>query len=1000
MEKIVQDSSCSQSRGTRERQKTSLATKKVGDFDGMVPSPKVQQPINPAKVQSREIVKNFKKKNPLLSTKDYVSKYKGISDVVVEKVKEGFKCLVEIFHLYGLDRPRVFESISDFKGANVEAYFDKYADAIISNHKYHLRIQGSITKMLCYLNETKDESLWVSYFKYKTCAFFAFHEGQEIPPAPLGLVDKPGIIFFPEWVNSFKRKDAKKGRKMWLSFLMSMNQAKMGMPRDLKSSIEKAEKKCALHLTTEPPPLVDRIIMNRRPIVGDRSLLTPEDLDFHELDRIVVNKETMCRQLRRTCREMFQNSFYKEDLHYEPFFPSTSSNYNRTRGMMGAVGEIINFIRNDPELDAFFEKELLELKIQPVRFREELSRRYGDAGKYEQETFDKNAEHEESGISLTYSDVDFKILWRKLMDRLFEAAYIEDPRVEPLGLLEALKIRVISKGPPLLYTLLKPLQKFLWAELKKQQAFTLIGTPITVDLIDKVIGRMSEDQIVINGDYKASTDNLHSWVSECLANELVDILNENAVNNPNENCFFIDIRLREMLLRSLIHHKFEIDGQWKDQKEGQLMGSITSFPFLCLANACFCRWALELADKREYRLTNRPGGGPRAPLLINGDDCTLRGDRRFLRDNWEKITSFGGLTSSVGKTFYSLPQRPICMINSVAFDYNFETLHWEERKYVNMGILLGQKRSIGAAGNQNNSVSYGAMGELHRELYRQSPPEIWTSVSSRFIYFNANVLKQYPNIPWDMPEYLGGPGLVPSKPYSELDLRCATLLKMNMREGGGFHKPRLAVRKVLPSVEWKLHELVRQRLAPFESDVGGTSNFRTLRNLNGYEYGVKNLEEVDLYSDFIADMNELCPFENLEENYSRLYKYIVVETLFRNYPSDLHDIHAALPPRMQRILDKGKFTMDKDGNTTFRSKLLTMLCYSDEQVVEEYTRKGNNLAWRNVIRDAYNVQSMVPLQQHEVAHEKKDFVIPVSSFSLYGDIRSTVDEFIAAGMMV
>jgi len=148
------------------------------------------------------------------------------------------------------------------------------------------------------------------------------------------------------------------------------------------------------------------------------------------------------------------------------------------------------------------------------------------------------------------------------------------------------------------------------------------------------------------------------------------------------------------------------------------------------------------------------------------------------------------------------------MINSVAFDYDLDSHTWEERKYVNMGILLGKKRSIGKGQGKLDQVSYDELGTLHRELNRQCPKEIWPSVSSRFIYYNANTLKKCPNIPWSMPEYLGGPGLVPKDPYSEEDLRCATILKMNMKGDHQYHNSKLRVGKTSSIAEWKLHEVV------------------------------------------------------------------------------------------------------------------------------------------------------------------------------------------------
>lgn len=951
------------------------------DLGGLVPYPKVQSQVNPGKINNRELYGKFKIENPVLSISDLVLKYKGVPETIVKKVVEGFECLAEIYHLYGLERIKQVPSLDDYEGRH-RSYFDKYIDVLKANHLYKKRKHDAVTKLLSYLVKSGDSSLWVSYFKYKTCAFFSAFEGQEIPPPPVGLVDDdPRIIFFHTWVNSFKRKSEKKdNRKMFLSFLMSINQAKMGMPRDVESSILKAEIKCATHLTTIPPPLVDQILEIRRDLFKDnRTTIPQEEIDFHEVKKVVISKQTICNQLKRTVREMYEGCRYTVNDHYEPFYPSTSSNYNRTRGAMGAVGVVMQFIIDDEELHEFLDRELIKMSIQPVIFKQEITRKYGDRGIEAQTLIDPD--HEVIGNAINFFDEEFKAVWVKLFDKLFLKAYEEEPYVEPLGLLEALKIRVISKGPPFLYTVLKPLQKFLWGVLKKNSVFQLIGTPITVELINSIIGPIEDNDILVNGDYKASTDNLHSWVSECLANELCDVLNENAqnplywdVSNPS---FIISPRFREMLIRSLIHHKFQIDGEWKEQQEGQLMGSITSFPFLCLANAAFCRWALELANDREYRLTNRfIARIPRAPLLINGDDCTLKGDRRYLRKCWEMVTSFGGLTSSVGKTFFSRPERPICMINSVAFDYDFLSQTWFERKYINMGILLGKKRSVGK-GNDKDQVSYGELGTLHRELFRQCPSEVWPQVSSRFIYYNANTLKSCPNIPWDMPEYLGGPGLVPNKPHSEEDLRCATLLVMNMKSCGGFHSKRLAVGKHTSLQDWVLHQVVKERIEPWANSIGGEANFQVLRNLNGFEYGIKSITEIDLFADWESQINDLCPWESLEDNYSKLYKYLVIETLFRNVASDVYTKDNDFMHNLEEAKERKK---QKHG-------------FIQEQKREQKVLRQNIRSWNNVLKDIYNLEGVVVLKDHEIAHEKKDFVTPVVSFSIYKDFTTVFPDW-------
>ncbi len=115
------------------------------------------------------------------------------------------------------------------------------------------------------------------------------------------------------------------------------------------------------------------------------------------------------------------------------------------------------------------------------------------------------------------------------------------------------------------------------------------------------------------------------------------------------------------------------------------MGSIVSFPILNIANAALCRLSLEESDhkRRKFRLTNQayPKSGKIAPLRVNGDDCLLRGHKTRLRVSWEENTAFAGLSSSIGKTYFS----PIfCTINSKIYEFDVTTGKWVEQKYVNL----------------------------------------------------------------------------------------------------------------------------------------------------------------------------------------------------------------------------------------------------------------------------------------------------------------------------
>jgi hypothetical protein len=473
--------------------------------------------------------------------------------------------------------------------------------------------------------------------KYKITADFSHSESQPIPAKPVGFDEietTPGIILRGLYQTRRKKMTKLNRRSLSYSVLMS----KKGMPRANADLIRKAEEKTLEALTTPPGPLPRDMVMD-----GARA--------YHFLD-----KASMIEQLERTVDEMFGDLQLPVEELSKPFFPSTSANYMRSRSECGAVGELLEEVLRD-----CVREELLTFRYVTVDCYHEQSRVFGPLRATEQESldalFEEGGEEVLTTLGVHMDGSRLERRWRKMYWKIFKLAINEDPLVEPVGLAEALKIRVISKGPVYLYTALKPIQRFMWTVLKRNPVFELIGTPVTEKIITKCLGDMNlyPKDVIISGDYKASTDNLHRWVSEAIARRIAFCLRKNGQ--------FSDI-LEELLVRSLIDHIFvDRDGCRFAQKEGQLMGSVTSFPVLCIANAAMCRWAMEVASGRTYHLDSR------IPLRVNGDDCVFRGPQDLLPLFWEEITKYGGLESSVGKTYYS---RKFAVINSVLYDIVYD----------------------------------------------------------------------------------------------------------------------------------------------------------------------------------------------------------------------------------------------------------------------------------------------------------------------------------------
>lgn len=805
---------------------------------------------------------------------------------------------------------------------------------------------------------------WKDFFKYKINAFFSSVMGQEVPPAPKFLDQFPDLIS-PSFLYYGRGKRfvwrLSKDKLKYQSFAQSIAQSKKAAPAVSKDMVHDAEVSCWKHLTTERLDIPEFVIKT------NHSIFVPEhgkDVDFISVNwngreiksewEHPINRDTICFQLRRTIREIFAGKAPTWDELTKPFVPSTSSQYNFSRKKMGAIGTFL-----DNSVIQGYDKTInfVSHSLGPVQLKKELTELYGKAGIEDQERIDNDFENVmvKDTIGLHFNGEQLEKLWKDFIyPNLLSEAFKEQPRTIVIGLPEPLKVRCITAGPALTYTALKPMQKWLWRTLKSESVFQLIGTPVTSDIVWKQLGKLGLDEEFISGDYKASTDNLHSWVSECLLDELIKVWKESTVQ---EDTFHQNIELFNVLMkRALTGHLIlnpemndlyrEDPGAVRDedflpQKEGQLMGSIISFPFLCLANAALCRYSMEVSEFKNLKLVDRYiPGYTTARLLVNGDDCVFPGRISNCFNNWKSITSFGGLESSVGKTFRA---REFLTINSVQYSYFDESYGWDgvakdfsydEVKYVNMGLVYAQKKD-GVRGKP-----FYRLGSLHRDLKRTCPDELFEKATSLFLkkamevkfrtktddkgksmrddngkklkvenYFGSILNAQ---VPWYMPEWLGGLGLIPTKnklsnyekKAGKWDLKVAGFIRSNMQNDD--YRPR----NILDTAEWRFHSLVNQQLAEYAF-------------LDGQNFG-----EVE-YDGTVRVLGE---------EFQKLYTLTVVQQLLTHSGEDL------------RILSN---LLDED-------KMLRSACLHNQRIWSKLRTKGG-------------IGDSVPAIYEDLSSERKDF---------------------------
>jgi hypothetical protein len=675
--------------------------------------------------------------------------------------------------------------------------------------------------------DIKGADPWIKVVKYKLSAFFSYHISEkdkehiqdDLPPCIFSenVIDKPNILIGGKFHRWFLRLKYGACRSCFVSFLATvLIGIKKGCPRASEDGLFSAQLETFEKLTKVP------------------AYPWPED---ETRDEFLGSLDTA---IDRVVDEVFSHVRVTKKQLMKMNFPSTSANYIRSRSEHGGVAEILNELANSR----------FDVPIPLVR---EGWKRTFDEVKMDWE-LKKVLMWDAEGVAESERQQEIAF-WRMLL-----AARAEDNIVDTVALPEALKIRVITKGSPRRAYVLKPLQKFLHTHLRKHRVFSLIGETVTPELIFDRIGRLLPGEKFLSGDYKDATDGLFSRFSERAANRILSHIFSDWPDDE-ESLNFISI-YSSLFLESLTRHsvqrpkrELEGDDEFLPQRNGQLMGSITSFPILCIVNAAICRTAMEYDKNRKISLK-------KIRLIVNGDDCLFPCGERGL-SMWKWVCGQYGMKPSVGKFYYN---GRYLNINSTSYSYDpdrpqgavVETLQgmnirsmvnpYEHVKFINFGLLLMKKRSGGAKGVEDIFSKHGSFAANSRDLMNSCPEFCKSSVYQCYLKRFDRFVKHHklPSVPWFIPQKWGGMGLVPGGGYGtsereEWNHRIVHQMKM---DGKKFAIPR-------KDVLWTCHQTIEKSI---ENEL----------SLN---------ETTPVEHDFAPEMSED------DTDYSRLYGHVVFKTM-------------------------------------------------------------------------------------------------------------------------
>lgn len=356
-------------------------------------------------------------------------------------------------------------------------------------------------------------------------------------------------------------------------------------------------------------------------------------------------------------------------------------------------------------------------------------------------------------------------------------------RTEVHVVLEPAKARIITAGPCTTYHRVRLFQKEIFNILSRHPTFQLVGRPLDESVMEwfsKQVRYGRDGRYYLSGDYSGATDNLHPELIKAAADELCKRLGLSDGDSELYKRSLSDHLIQYPKMSHPDHVAKFCDLDEDDEprtyepKEGQqvwgqLMGSPSSFPILCIVNAAVNRFFYE--STLGVRTTTIRGKNVRCyhkyrlseiPMLINGDDILMSIDPSTY-EKWWKLVRTCGLEPSLGKNYIS---DKFAMINSQLWMENRDCFgshsFWKFRPFVQLGLLCGQSKVLsdtrrpdeqtGRAGDLISNADCllkGFKGEDRERLY-----SLWLKINKEKI--NDVTL---PGQNWFVPRQLGGLGL-------------------------------------------------------------------------------------------------------------------------------------------------------------------------------------------------------------------------------------------------
>lgn len=591
----------------------------------------------------------------------------------------------------------------DAKVARVNALLHGISLILRHHSAPHVVVKSLRTQLTDYL-VVDEEERFLKRAKYVILLPMSRYLKNEEPPK----ADEPFTFSgrFNRWARQRLNCYSKKNTHLWYSFLQSKRAGLPVTPEIVLSNFQKHRRQME-----QPDPLREGC-----------------ELDEELLNEVLENLAPILHKLRKVLnselRDFFRNP--QREIHKG----SESASFESSRKTGGQAGQL---------------RALMD--VSGIREKEALF------GTVETPGLSKGPRGVTSNtVSMSLARFgelqDLEEILEDEVQRFVDGPIRLDAKVE--AVLEPFKVRTISKGESLPYYLAKRMQLSLHGAMRKMNCFRLIGAPLNpADLLEirnqtNVFMDASEANW-LSIDYSAATDGLSASLSSAIMKELLG------------NLYFENPGLYNMMLSVLAPHFIRypkvagVQLEPVEQRNGQLMGSVLSFPILCLANL-----GLYLTVRKRTHewapLRNLLGS-----VLVNGDDMLYIGTR----DEWDLHTELGkriGLEMSAGKAYY---HSAYANVNSTSVNMNLKQPNSDpvEVKFLNVGLMQGQHKVLGKVGSDDEVKEHPTISVID-EVVRGSLPGRQKDIFFQYCAMHSSEIKKEAggrNL--FIPKVLGGMGV-------------------------------------------------------------------------------------------------------------------------------------------------------------------------------------------------------------------------------------------------